>query len=99
MAKARILIVEDESIIALDLSGILRGLGYEVSGIVPSGTKAVEAAVADPPDLILMDIILLGDMDGIEASRRIRSSRDIPIIYLTANADPATVQRARDTEP
>lgn len=99
MAKARILIVEDESIIALDLSGILRGLGYEVSGIVPSGTKAVEAAVADPPDLILMDIILLGDMDGIEASRRIRSSRDIPIIYLTANADPATVQRARDTAP
>ena len=57
MAKARILIVEDESIIALDLSGILRGLGYEVSGIVPSGTKAVEDAVADPPDLILMDII------------------------------------------
>ncbi len=99
MAKARILIVEDESIIALDLSGMLRDLGYEVSGIAPSGMRAVEAAAADPPDLILMDIILLGDMDGIEAARRIRSSRDIPIIYLTANADPATVQRARDTEP
>ncbi|MGV7929763.1 MAG: PAS domain S-box protein [Spirochaetota bacterium] len=97
--KTRILIVEDESIIALDLSGILRNLGYGISGIVPSGARAIDAATADPPDLILMDIILLGDMDGIEAARRIRSVRDIPVIYLTANADPATVQRARDTEP
>lgn len=97
--KARIMIAEDESIIALDLSGILAGLGFETCGIVSTGARAVEAALSDTPDLILMDIILMGDMDGIEAARRIRSVRDIPVIYLTANADPATVQRARDTEP
>lgn len=97
--KARIMIAEDESIIALDLSGILGSLGFETCGIVSTGARAVETALSDTPDLILMDIILMGDMDGIEAARRIRSVRDIPVIYLTANADPATVQRARDTEP
>ncbi len=97
--KARIMIVEDESIIALDLSGILQNLGYETSAIVSTGAGAVEAALADAPALILMDIVLVGGMDGIEAARSIRSVRDIPVIYLTANADQATVERARDTEP
>ncbi len=99
MRKTRILIVEDETIIALDVQGILNGLGYEVAGIAVTGEDAVEKAVSLKPDIILMDILLAGRMDGIEAARTILKTGDIPIIYLTANADQATVDRARDTQP
>ncbi len=99
MKKQRILIVEDESIIALDIQKMLVIQGYEIAGIAESGEKAVSMAFEMPPDLILMDIVLKGPMDGIEASRIIRSRHDIPVIYLTANADAPTVERARDTQP
>jgi PAS domain S-box-containing protein len=99
MSKAKILIVEDELVIALSIEKILEKLGYEVIGLVTAGEEAVVQALDQNPDLILMDIILSGAIDGIEAARRIRKSVDIPIIYITANADSATLDRARDTLP
>ncbi len=99
MRKTRVLVVEDETIIALDVQGILAGLGYEVAGIAATGEAAVQKALSLKPDIILMDIVLAGKMDGIDAAREIRKTHDIPIIYLTANADRSTVDRAHDTQP
>lgn len=99
MRPKRILIVEDESLIAYDLASSLEHLGYEVAGIATSGEDAIRMVEEDRPDLILMDIILDGEMDGIETAREIHNRHSIPVIYLTANADEATVTRARDTAP
>jgi len=96
---ARILIVEDEFIVALDLQSRLKNLGYDVVGIASSGDDAVLQVQDSQPDLVLMDIVLYGEMDGIEASTQIRESCDVPVIYLTANADPATLERAGSTHP
>ncbi len=97
--KVRILIVEDESIVAIDLKKTLENLGYEVLDIVRSGEKAVEKAVQLFPDLILMDIMLEGEMTGIEAVGEIRKKKDIPVIYLTAYANESTLSQAKLTEP
>jgi len=97
--KAKILIVEDEAIIAKDLQWRLEGMGYDAPLIVATGKEAVDKAHAIRPDLILMDIMLLGPMDGIEASKQIRSEIDIPIIYLTAYADEEVLERAKITGP
>ena len=99
MDKARILVVEDEPVVALDISTMLLGMGFEVLPPVSTGSLAVEAAREYKPDLILMDTALPGGIDGIEAAVAIRARDDIPIIYMTANADPATVERARETVP
>jgi diguanylate cyclase (GGDEF)-like protein/PAS domain S-box-containing protein len=99
MRQARILVVEDESIVAADIQDRLESLGYEVPATVASGEKAVEQAGALRPDLVLMDIQLKGRMDGVEAADQIRQRFGIPVIYLTANADHPTVQRAKVTEP
>ncbi|MBN2158208.1 MAG: PAS domain S-box protein [Spirochaetes bacterium] len=99
MIKVKLLVVEDELVIGMSIQMSLERLGYAVVGIVSSGEEAVEKALELQPDLILMDIILSGTMDGIEAAREIRKQVDIPIIYLTANADSPTVERARDTVP
>ena len=99
MRKSKILVVEDELIIALNIKSILESFNYEVPAIAPSGEEAVEQAFSLHPDLILMDIILSGKIDGIDAAVQIRDRLDIPIIYLTANADKSTVERARITEP
>jgi diguanylate cyclase (GGDEF)-like protein/PAS domain S-box-containing protein len=99
MIKRRILVVEDESIVALDLQDRLESLGYDVPAAVASGEKAVELAEVLTPDLVLMDIQLQGAMDGIEAADLIRQRFGMPVIYLTANADHPTVQRAKLTEP
>jgi len=99
MAGERILIVEDESIVQLHLSKLVERLGYQVSGLARSAQEALASAHADPPDLVLMDIRLEGQRDGIEAAREIRAALDIPVIYLTAYADEATVARAGATEP
>jgi len=85
--NARILIVEDESIVQLDLQTRLRRLGYAVVGVAARGEEAVAKAAELVPDLVLMDVRLNGPMDGIEAARRIRSERLIPIVYVTAYAD------------
>lgn len=99
MTQARILVVEDESIVALDIQDRLEAMGYEVPITVASGEKAIEQARLLHPDLVLMDIQLQGRMDGVEAADQIRQRFGIPVVYLTANADHPTVQRAKLTEP
>ncbi|MBI5664810.1 MAG: PAS domain S-box protein [Nitrospirae bacterium] len=99
MGKAKILIVEDEAIIAKDLQWRLEGMGYDAPLIVATGQEAINTAHETAPDLILMDIMLLGPMDGIEAANRIREKADIPVIYLTAYADEEVLERAKITEP
>jgi two-component system, cell cycle sensor histidine kinase and response regulator CckA len=96
---ARILIVEDEAVVALDLRMRLTRLGYSVIDSVGLGESALEVAERERPDLILMDIRLRGEMDGIEAAEQIRSRLLLPVVFLTAHADDATVDRARLTEP
>ena len=97
MSKARILVVEDESIVALDVKQRLEGMGYPVVGMAATGEQAIRIASEAAPDLILMDIKLKGKMDGIEAAEFIQHSQNIPVIFLTAFADEATLQRARVT--
>jgi two-component system cell cycle sensor histidine kinase/response regulator CckA len=99
MAKTQILIVEDEGIVAKDLHNTLISLGYGVSASVSSGEEAIKKAAEMNVDIVLMDIVLDGDMDGVEAAAQIRVRFDIPVIYLTAYADDKTLQRAKITEP
>ena len=99
MTQTRILVVEDESIVALDIQERLESLGYDVPATVAAGEKAIVQAGLLRPDLVLMDIHLQGPMDGIEAADHIRRQFGIPVIYLTANADHPTVERAKFTEP
>lgn len=95
MDKAKILVVEDEIIIAMEIAERLKAMGYEVMRIVSNGQMAIENAIREEPDLILMDIMIQGEIDGIETATKIRSFSDIPVIYLTANADEPTLQRAK----
>lgn len=92
-----ILIVEDELLIAKNLSHKLENLGYQIVGIVSSGADAIQRAGEMEPDLILMDIVIKGDIDGIETAVIINQKFDIPIIYTTAYADDETLQRAENT--
>lgn len=91
----RVLIVEDENIVALDIRQSLVRLGYDVVDIVNSGPEAVRVATQTHPDLVLMDIRLRGSMDGIEAAEQIQRELDVPVIYLTAYTDPDTLARAK----
>ena len=86
MSSTKVLIVEDEILIAEDLRLILQRMGYQVVGIASSGIEAVRLADGAHPDLVLMDVRLQGAMDGVEAARQIRRVADIPIIYVTAHA-------------
>lgn len=99
MTKGSILVVEDEIIIAEDLAGKLRQIGYEVAHICRSGEEAVEKAERLRPDLVLMDIHLEGRLDGVDAAETIRQRFDLPTIFLTAHADAATFGRAKLTQP
>ncbi|HOP64521.1 MAG TPA: response regulator [Spirochaetota bacterium] len=95
----RILIVEDQPIIALDLEHICKNLGYEVAGIVNSGEESIEFVKNCKPDLVLMDIMLSGEIDGIAAAELIHETLDVPIIYLTAHSDEKSLERANLTGP
>lgn len=99
MVQAKILVVEDEVIVARTIANQLKQLGYTVVGTVSSGTAAIEKAKSTQPDLVLMDVVLKGDMDGITAANHICSQHDIPIVFLTAYADDNTLQRAKNTLP
>src|SRR4030067_919950 len=99
MDKIRMLIVEDEGLIARDIEDMVRNAGYEVCAVVGTGEDAVEKAETTHPDLILMDIILRGEMDGVEAAEKIGEGFNIPVIYLTAHTEENTLQRAKLTEP
>ncbi len=99
MENKNILIAEDESIIALELKETLANLGYKIAGTVNSGEKVMQKVKSDPPDLILMDIRLKGEQDGIETAAKIRSESNIPIVFLTAYLDDERLSRAKLTMP
>lgn len=99
LAEGRLLIVEDENIVAKDLRVTVERLGYDVVDTVATGVDAILRAEATHPDLVLMDIALRGEVDGIQAAGEIRDRWDVPVIYLTAHADEGTLQRAKVTEP
>jgi two-component system cell cycle sensor histidine kinase/response regulator CckA len=97
--STHILVVEDERIVALDIRNHLERSGYEVIATCASGEESLEIVRDQNPDLVLMDIQLDGEMDGVEASAIIRRDHHIPVILLTAHADDATIERAKETEP
>ena len=99
MAEGRILIVEDEHIVAMGIKRMLKGLGYTVTGVASSGEDAISKAESTFPDVVLMDIMLKGDMDGVEAAKEIRERFDVPVVYLTAYSDNNILERAKRTEP
>lgn len=97
MPSNKILIVEDEGIIAMDIRNQLEGFGYDVVGTAFSGGQAITLATEHRPDLVIMDIVLKGNMDGIGAAQSITKTLNIPVIFLTAYSDPATLRRAQKT--
>jgi DNA-binding NarL/FixJ family response regulator len=99
MTKKRIMVVEDEGITAMRIKSSLQQMGYNVTSTVYSGEEAVVKAAEDRPDLVMMDIVLAGKMDGIEAAGQIRSLLNIPVVYLTAHSDEKMLKRIKDTEP
>lgn len=99
MQPLDILVVEDEAIVAMDLESRLSRLGYRVIGIASNGEEAIRRTSEAQPHLVLMDIRLSGDMDGIEAGRLLRMQYGVPVVYLTAYSDDATLARAKLTEP
>lgn len=99
MRETQILVVEDEIIVAEDIRRSLKNLGYSVPAVASSGETAVKKAEDNGPDLVLMDIMLQGEMDGVTAAGIIRSKFDIPIVYLTAYSDNRILERAKITEP
>jgi diguanylate cyclase len=99
MTSVKILIVEDELLIANNLARKLTTLGYQVVEIVSSGEKAIQMVAEKQPDLVLMDVVIKGEIDGIETASQIHKKYDIPIIYLTAYADGETLNRAKATNP
>ncbi len=98
-ARTKVLIVEDEGIVARDLKRRLEKQGFEVTGIADNAVDALRLAVENPPDLALMDIIIQGDRDGIATALELRTRHDIPVVFLTAHSDMATIQRARSVLP
>ena len=94
-----ILVVEDESVIAADLCECLNDMGYQVVGEAASGEEALRKAARHKPDIVLMDIVLDGEMDGIAAAERLQRDFDVPVIFLTSHADTGTIRRATSTEP
>ncbi|MFQ5685335.1 MAG: response regulator [Candidatus Scalindua sp.] len=99
MAKARIMIVEDEWTVAEEIKMVLQSFEYTVTSMSSSGKEAIQKAEKDKPDLVLMDIVLEGEMDGIEAANEIRSRFNTPIIFLTAYTDEKILDRASITGP
>jgi two-component system cell cycle sensor histidine kinase/response regulator CckA len=99
MAKPQIMIVEDMSIVALSTQNKLRRLGYAVPVVVASAEEAIGKVEETPVDLVLMDIMLEGEMDGVEAAEQIRERFQIPVVFLTSHSDNDTLQRAKISEP
>src|SRR6185295_4152240 len=95
---AAILVVEDERVVASDLAESLARMGYDVVGTAASSSECIAHAEKRRPDLVLMDIRIEGPLDGIETAQLLRSRFDVPVIFLTAFADEATVARAKHTE-
>lgn len=99
MSEAKILVVEDERIVAEDIKEGLQSMGYTVTSVVRSGKMAIKMVEDNRPDLVLMDIVLKDKMDGIETAKQIRARYNIPVVYLTAYSDEKILERAKTTEP
>ncbi len=99
MNAAKVLIVEDEALVAMNIQNQLEEIGYEVPEPTSSGKRALELITVIRPDLVLMDIVLRGDNDGIETAEVIRKEHNIPVVYLTSHSDTATITRALKTQP
>jgi CheY-like chemotaxis protein len=99
MTRTRILVVEDEALVAEEIKRRLNKLGYDVPDTAASGKEAILKAEEFKPDMVLMDIRLKGDMDGLKAAKKIQDHSHLPVIYLTAYADEGTLRRAKITEP
>lgn len=99
MVSSKILIVEDEIIIAIDLKIRLEDLGYYVPGIAVNGRDAIKKTGEKNPDIILMDILLNGDKDGIQVAQQIHNQYNVPIIYLTGSQNDGLIEKAGITEP
>ncbi len=97
--NARVLVVEDEGIVACDIQARLESFHYEVPGIACSGEEALQLSAALSPDLVLMDIKLPGQLNGVEAAERLRRELGIPVVFLTANSEQEMVAKAKLTEP
>lgn len=97
--EGRILIVEDEHIVAMGIKKMVKSLGYTVTSVASSGEDAISKAESTFPDVVLMDIMLKGNMDGVEAAGEIRERFDVPVVYLTAYSDNKILERAKKTEP
>ena len=99
MLKSKILIVEDDAIESMDIKINLENMGYEVSAVTSSGEEALPMISQHMPDLVLMDIILKGKMNGVEVAQKIKDEYDLPVIYLTSNSEEKTLEKAKLTEP
>ena len=99
MQKTKVMVVEDEGIVSIDIRNILTRLGYLVTDVAFSGEEAVEKTKKNCPDVVLMDIGLKGKIDGIMAARKIQEFCGIPIIFLTGFADENTLSRAKEVKP
>lgn len=97
--KVKILVVEDKIIVAEDIASTLEDLGYDILPVVNNGRDAIRIASLTAPDLLLLDINIKGDLDGIEVASKINDIRPVPIIYLSAYSDKVTLGRAKDTYP
>jgi DNA-binding LytR/AlgR family response regulator len=97
--KLNVFVVEDESIVAKDIQNSLIKLGYNVVGIANNGPEAIKQITQSKPDLVLMDIMIKGPMTGIEVTEKLKETMNLPVIYLTAYADEATLSKAKITEP
>ena len=97
MVEGKILVVEDEHIVAMGIKAMLKNLGYTVTGVGSSGEEAISKTESTKPDLVLMDIMLKGDMDGIQASKEITNRSGIPVVYLTACSDRKVLERIWNT--
>jgi len=99
MPKINVLVVEDESIVSKDIQQSLKKLGYFIAGAASTGERAIELVASETPDIVLMDIMLKGEMNGVEAAEIIKRTYGIPLIFLTAYADESTLSKAKITEP
>ncbi len=99
MPEGRILVVEDEHIVAMGIKRMLKNMGYTLVGVASSGEDAINKAESTFPDLVLMDIMLKGEMNGIETAKEIKVRFDIPVVYLTACSESKVVERAWKTGP
>ena len=99
MAKANIMVVEDEGVVSIDIRNMLKKAGYSIAAVAFQGDEAVEKAELSAPDIVLMDIGLKGEIDGIEAAKKIRDRFQIPVVFLTGFADKVTMTKAQEVNP